>query len=758
MKQVLPERITALRDELFAVESETCMERAKALHRSYAASEGRPSVIRRGMAVRDILINVPIYIREGELLVGSRSSRLGWRTAYPEYDLNAPKGEPWPEEVREYFAGRTIRDTTNFLYTDAIHNAERELAAGYVTGSGTGFGHMIVDYEKAITRGFRSIIGECEERLGGAEDPAKRDFWTGAILACEGIIAWANRYADLAEAQAEGADAARAAELRDIAATCRRVPEYPARTLREALQAFFFVHIALHIEQKGWSVSTGRFDQYLYPFYRADIEGGRLTRDGALELILSAWIKFMENVDNTVRRTTFQNLTIGGQLEDGSDASNEFSFLCLTATRMTGFNQPALSARWHRNIDPAFWRAVMETIATGVGMPALFNDEVIVEALKRHGIDRADVWNYGIVGCVEASVPGKMQGMTAGGHLNVAKALELALNDGVSQLSGQRIGPATGDAREFASFEEMLGAYEKQAQYLMAVNIEAANIAGSVQKLKGHCPLASCLLDNCVERGADMVEGGTKYNLSGTGIFGSSNAGDGMMALKKLVFEKKLYTMAQVVEALKADFAGYEAMRQMFLNQEHRFGNDIGEADAMVNRLCAIHADFAALHPDTRGGHFTCGIWPVDGHVGSGTHTGALPDGRHRGEPIVDGVGACQGRDISGPTALLQSVARLNNVEHWAAGNTCNIKFSKTSVFAPGGIANMENLVNVFMELGGQELQINVVDAQTLLDAQENPGDYRDLVVRVAGYSAYFTTLSRKVQDEIISRTEQVAG
>ena len=750
MKKILPERIAALRDELFAVETHTCLARAENIYKSYRQSEGRPSVIRRGRAVHDMLRDMPIYIRDRELLVGSRSSRPGWRTSYPEYSL----GGEMPREVRDYFGGKTIEELSLRLHTEAIRLADRERAACYVTGTATGFGHVIVDYEKAITKGFRSIIDDMKLRLAAGADKEGEDFLNAGIRACEGIIIWAGRYSELARRQAETAKGARKKELLEIAEICARVPEHPARTLHEALQSFVFVQMAMHIEQDGWSISAGRFDQYMYPFYKRDIEEGRLDRDSALELVLSAWIKFVENVRETVKITTYQNLTLGGQLEDGSDASNEFSHLCLDATMMTGFTQPALSARWHKNTDPDFWRHVMECVAEGVGMPALFNDDVIYEALEYNGISKKDLWNYGIVGCVEASIPGQMQGMTAGGHLNMAKALELALNDGISRTSGQRIGPPTGDPRGFTSFEQLKKAYELQSKYLMAVNIESANIAGNVQKQLGHCPLMSCLLDDCIAKGRDMVDGGTRYSLSGISVFGSSNAADGMMALKKLVFEDKIYTMEEVVGALNRNFEGYEEMRQIFIHQDFRFGNDVPETDALVNELCAMHADFAAIHPDMRGGHFTCGIWPVNGHVDSGEHTGALPDGRFSGEPITDGVGACQGRDVNGPTALLKSVARLNNVEQWAAGNTCNIKFSGASVKAPGGLERMEELVEVFMELGGQELQINVVDAETLIDAQRNPAQYSDLIVRVAGYSAYFTMLSQKIQNEIISRTE----
>ena len=755
MEKVLPKRIALLRDELFAVESQTCHERAKNICKSYKHSEGEPMVIRRGKGISDVLRDMPIYIRKGELLVGSRSSHLGWRTIYPEYGIG--KNSTVPREIQEYFKGKTIDELSTSLHTQAIRLADKERAACYVTGTGTGFGHVIVDYEKAITKGFRALIDEMKTKLKNPRDTQAENFLKAGIAACEGIIAWANRYAGLAQEQAESARGSRREELLEISRICRRVPEHPAQTLHEAMQSFVFVHMAMHIEQNGWSISAGRFDQYMYPFYKRDIEAGRLTRDSAMELVLSMWIKFMENINETVKITTYQNLTLGGQLKDGSDASNEFSHMCLDASMLTGFNQPALSVRWHRNIDRDFWRHCMEVIAGGIGMPALFNDEVIYKALEYNGISREDMWNYGIVGCVEASIPGKMQGMTSGGHLNMAKALELALNDGVSQTSGLRIGLPTGDAGKFESFEELKKAYETQSKYLMAVNIEAANIAGNVQKQLGHCPLMSCLLDDCIAQGRDMVDGGTHYSLSGISVFGSPNAADGMTALKKLVFERKLYTMQQVTEALKQNFEGFEDMRQMFINQDFRFGNDVPEADEMANELCKVHADFAAIHPDMRGGHFTCGVWPVNGHVETGENTGALPDGRLRGEPVADGVGACQGRDINGPTALLKSVAGLNNIEHWAAGNTCNIKFSKSSIFAPGGLSKMENLAEVFMDLGGQELQINVVDAETLKDAQENPEKYSDLIVRVAGYSAYFTMLDRRVQDEVISRTQQSA-
>jgi formate C-acetyltransferase len=568
------------------------------------------------------------------------------------------------------------------------------------------------------------------------------------------VIDWANRYAALAEELAKTAPEGRKDELLAIARICRRVPAHPARNFHEALQAFWFTHIVLHIEPKGWSISTGRFDQYIFPCYQKDVDAG-VPQDTMLELLLNLWVKFMENVDGAVKATLFQNLTLGGRDANGGDMSNGLSHLCLDATLLTNFIQPALSVRWHDGMDPEFREHVMRVIAAGSGMPALFNDKVITDALEYNGVSHEDALDFGIVGCVEASPSGNMQGLTSGGHINLAKVLELALFDGRSLTTGVQLGLHTGEATNFTSFNELFDAYAKQSRWLAGVNIQSAQIAGDAQKLLGHCPFCSSLLDDCIETRRDMVEGGTKYSLSGVAITGATNAVDGLMALKKFVFDEKRFTMAEVCAALESNFEDYEIMRQLFLSSADRFGNDVDEVDELANRIYAVHAEFSASHPDSRGGHYTCGIWPVNQHVQAGHHVGASPDGRRCGEPLVDGVGACQGADKNGPTALLSSVARLDNVHHWAAGNTCNVKFSRTSVDNVDGLKKLTGLAEVFMELGGQELQINVVDGTTLRDAQENPEEYANLVVRVAGYSAYFITLSREIQNEVISRMEQ---
>lgn len=788
-------RIMKLRDEFFAQEFGMDLSRAYAITRSYKETEGQPMVLRRAKAFYETLKTMPLYIREDELLVGSRSSELGKRTSYPDYSLD--RTFPWPEEISSYWKYRSADYFSHQMHSDAVKMNEKEMSGGITTGTSTGYGHLIVDYEKALHLGLRGIISETKAELEkidteaaalgepGTDKAAARridaekerlkneaDFLNSVVIAGEAVILWANRYADLAEKQAEEltekmvgaaaedqpAMATRKEELLTIAATCRRVPEYPAENFHEAMQSFLLVHVAIHIEQYGWAVSTGRFDQYMYPYYKKDLEDGTLTEDEAWELVLSLWMKLMENIHDGIGATHFQNMTIGGTDSEGNDASNAFTHVILDATAATRFIQPALSLRWHKNMDPDVWAHAMDVIGQGMGMPALFNDEIITTALQKNGVARDDAYNYGIVGCVEPAIPGREEAMTSGGHLNLAKVIELTLFNGRSNQTGKQISIQTGDAASFKTFDEFFDAYSRQMRYIAGLNIQTAEVAATAQKLVVPCPFTSMLLDDCIALHKEKTDSGTRYSLPGVCIIGATNAVDCMLNLKKLVFEQKRFTMQEVLDALSTNFENNEIMRQIMLHQPIRYGNDIPEADEMANKIYAVHSDFNRMHADFRNGHYTDGIWPVTSHVSYGEHTGATPDGRKDGMPLVDGVGAVQGADTHGPTALLRSVSTLNNVDQWAGGNTCNIKFSASSIKTANALRNVGIMSDTFMRLGGQELQINVVDNATLLDAQQHPENYQDLVVRVAGFSAYFTRLSKVVQDEVISRNEQAAG
>ncbi|MHB9033832.1 MAG: glycyl radical protein [Anaerolineae bacterium] len=753
----VPERITRLRSELFAAADSVCYERAAIVTRSYRASEGEHPALRRAKALKAVLSELPLLIREGELLVGQRAARLGARSCYPEYNLWGLTGPEAPPEIAAYWQGRTLGDEVARAMPERMLRARREWAAGFVTSESTGFGHVIVDYPLALREGFNAVIARANGLLAETpeSDPEGRAFLQAAIIAGEGLLIFARRYADLADAQAAACpDPQRAAELRLIAANCRRVPAEPARTFHEALQSFWLVQMALHLEQYGWSISAGHFDQYMLPYYRADLAAGRLSREQAWELLLNLWVKFMENIGINIRTTIFQNITLGGQDAQGRDLANELSELCLDATIALRFNQPALTVRWHPNIAPAFWRKVQATIAQGTGMPALFNDEVIIPGLVSRGVALEDARDYGIVGCVEIGVPGKNQGVTAGGHINAAKAFELALNEGKSLMTGEQIGWPTPAPETFTGFEDLWQAYRQQIEYLGGLNVLATHVAGEAQKRAGHCPLMSSLLLDCLANRRDLVFGGTRYNLPGVCIYGSTNVCDGMLAVNRLVCEDRQVSWADLRRALQTNFSGNEPLRQMLANRAPRFGNDDPLADAMIDRIDALHSDYCGKQVDARNGRYTTGVWPVEAHVDCGRWTGATPDGRHAGAPLVDGVGACQGADRHGPTALLKSVAQLNTARDYPAGSTCNIKFGESTVATPEGVERLGELLSTFMSLGGQQLQVNVVDAATLRAAQAQPGEYRDLIVRVAGFSAYFVQLNRAVQDEIISRTE----
>lgn len=765
----VPPRIERLKEELFTAETEICWERAHIYTEAWQANGRLPLDERRAEAVYAVFDRMPLFIRPGELLVGQRAATLGGRAIYPEFFIDGTPPEEVPTDILEAWKGRTLKDRVKTQHPPELRAAEAELAAGFVTGTGTGYGHVIVDYEKALRVGFEGIIEEARAGLKRMEteiaatnvdsdspghDPEGASFLRAVIRAAEGIIRWARRYADMIEEEAVRIpDPARKAELVRMADVCRRVPARPARTFHEALQCFWFVHLAMHIEQYGWSISAGRFDQYMWPFYRRDLEEGTATLEEQWELLLNLWVKFSENVGNKLLATTFQNLTIGGQDADGNDAVNDLSFLCLRATAYLHLNQPALSLRRHPGTDPEFWKEAHRTIATGVGMPALFNDAVIIPALERNGVDHSDALGYGIVGCVEASVPGKQQGVTAGGHINTAKALELALNDGVSMMTGKRLGPRV-STYAYQSFEELFEAYRVQVRHLADLNILASRLQGEEQKRSMRYPLMSSLLSDCLVKRRDLVFGTTRYNLPGIAIYGPSNAYDGLAAIKHLVFEQGRITLSELKEALLADFEGYESIRELLIEEAPKFGNDDPRVDDMVNEINAVHADYCRGFTDARNGTFTCGVWPVEGHVNAGRYTAATPDGRRAGDPLVDGVGACQGADRNGPSALLKSVAKLNNIDNWSVGNTCNIKFSPDIVRDEAGFTAMQDLTRTFMLLGGQELQVNVVDGAVLKDAQVHPERHRDLIVRVAGFSAYFTLLSEAVQNEIISRTE----
>lgn len=760
--------------------------------RSYAETEGEPMIIRRAKALKKVLEEMPLAIGEDELIVGNTVAGiprcaglfLELSTEWKERELDnfssrkadrflIDEGEK--ERFRQLFSfwkGKTVQDRAMALMPE---ETLRLMQAKYPAFDvnlhlrASGLGHVALGYARALQKGFLGIREEALSRasqldLADPSDLKKLAFLKAVAIVCEGAARFGWRYSELAREMAARAQGRRRAELEAIADICSRVPAYGARTFWEAIQCFWFVQVITQIESDGTAISPGRFDQYMYPFYREDLEKGRITPDQAQELVDCLWIKFNEilKVWDEEGAKGFggfpisQNLCVGGQTRAGLDATNPVSYMCLTALEHVRLPQPALSVRVHSNTPEDFLLRVCEVIKLGTGMPAVYNDEAIIPAMLTRGISLEDARDYAIVGCVEPSVNGRDWPRSNGGFFNLAKALELALNDGVCRLSGEVLGLRTGDPKEFTSFDELMEAFRKQVAYLVRHCAIANNTIELAHAQMQPLPFVSSLTEDCLARGLDVTEGGALYNATGPLGVGVANVANSLAALKKLVFEERVLTMEQVLEALQRDFDGYEIIREILKNKAPKYGNDDEYVDDLARQVCAIYCDEVRKYRNTAGGQFQPAFIPVSGNVPLGKVVAALPEGRNSGMPLAEGVSPAQGTDKKGPTAVLKSVGRL---DHCAVplGILLNQKFHPSALEGESGTRKLASLLRTFVALKLQHVQFNVVSAETLREAQKHPEKYRDLVVRVAGYSAFFNDLDRAIQDDIIARTEQRA-
>lgn len=830
-------RIQMLIDGLMESTPEIEAERAVLLTEAFKLTEEEPMVIRRAKALENILTKMTIVIRDHELIVGNLTVKPRSAQIFPEFSnkwllnefetLAKRKGDVFliSEEVKqqlrevfEYWDGKTVNELARSLMLP--ETLEAMDAGAFTVGNYffNGIGHTCVDYAKVLSKGFNGIIAEVEEAKAKADknDPAyikKSKFWDAVIIVCKAAIRFAERFAVLAERMAaETRDPQRKEELLQIARNCRHVPANPARTFYEALQSFWFVQAIIQIESNGHSISPMRFDQYMYPYYERDLAEGRITREFAQELLDCLWVKF--NDVNKVRDADstkafggypmFQNLIVGGQTPDGKDATNELSFMCLEATAHTRLPQPSISIRvWDKTPDELLLKAAAVS-RLGLGMPAYYNDEVIIPALVNRGLTLEDARDYGIIGCVEPQKGGKTEGWHDAAFFNMVKVLELTINNG--RINGKQLGPQTGEFTSFTTFEELMAAYEKQLEYFVGLLANAINCVDIAHAERAPLPFLSSMISDCITRGMTTQEGGAVYNFTGPQGVGVANVADSLMAIKKLVFEEKKITLAELKEALDTNF-GYggssegcangkaeltqeviaeiirkllggnqeallgelkdklgekkaassqdkEYIRQMLENRAPKYGNDIDEVDELARRAALIYCKEVEKYKNPRGGIFQPGLYPVSANVPLGAVTGATPDGRKAGEPLADGVSPVSGRDQKGPTAAVNSVAKLDH--HIASNGTLlNMKFHPACLSGDDGLQKLADLVRSFFDQKGMHVQFNVVSRETLLDAQKNPEKYKNLVVRVAGYSAHFVSLDKAIQDDIIRRTEQ---
>ena len=822
------ERISRLKENLFKKMPEIEADRAILLTESYKATEGEPIVTRRAKAFAHILRNIPITIREDELIVGSATKAprscqvfpefsfewlesefetVATRSADPFYISNETKAAL--HEVYKYWKGKTTSElATNYMSKETLDAIEHNI---FTPGNYfyNGVGHITVQYDKVLKIGYRGIINEARAELSALEpsDPEILDkgiLLEAMILSLEAVCDYAKRYARLALDMAEKCtDEKRKLELLLIAHNCATVPENGASNFYEACQSFWFIQMLIQMESSGHSISPGRFDQYMYPYYKADMDANKITPEIAQELIDCIWVKLNDlnkvrdaaSAEGFAGYSLFQNLIAGGQNKNGEDATNDLSFMCIQASMHVALPQPSLSVRVWNKTPHDFMIKAAELTRTGIGLPAYYNDEVIIPSLMSRGLTLEDARDYNIIGCVEPQKSGKTHGWHDAAFYNMLRPLELVFSNGVDK--GVQIGPKTGDVTSFKTFEEFYDAYKIQNNFMIKLLVNADNAIDMAHAKLCPLPYLASMVDDCMKNGKTVEEGGAVYNFTGPQGFGVANMADAMFAVKKLVFEDKKFTMQELKEALENNFGALSAkditekvaaelnkngleineenIREIYLNAEKhintsnsekyakiremilevpKYGNDNAEVDALARDVAYTYTRELEKFRNPRGGQFQAGLYPVSANVPLGAQTGATPDGRLAFTPVADGVSPTAGRDVNGPTASANSVSKL---DHYIASNGTlfNMKFHPSALKGRSGLEAFCAFVRAYFDQKGSHMQFNVVSRETLIDAQKNPENYKNLVVRVAGYSALFTTLSRSLQDDIINRTEQ---
>jgi formate C-acetyltransferase len=783
-------RVARLRAETLTARPAISTERARLITEFYRTGAGGAASVpmQRALWFRYLVEHRTIWIGDGELIVGEKGPAPKATPTFPElcchsledfdllngrekipFDVSPADRQVQADTVIPFWSGRSMRDLI-------FREMTADWTAAYEAGVFTEFmeqrapGHTVLD-DKIYRRGMLDVIAEIDEQLGTLDylhDPEaypKQEQLRAMRVSAEAIIRFAERHAERARALAvETPDPVRRRELERIADVCTRVPAHPPRDLWEALQAYWFVHLGVTQELNTWDAfCPGHLDQHLYPFYRRGLDEGALTREQAEELLQCFWIKFNNQpappkVGVTAAEsgtyTDFAQINLGGLTPDGADAVNDVTFLLLDVIEEMRLLQPSSSIQVSKKSPDRFVRRAARIIRTGYGQPSVFNSDLIVEELVRQGKSVVDARAGGSSGCVEIGAFGK-EACILTGYFNMPKVLELTLHNGVDPRSGQRIGPATGGAAAFRTFDELFSAYRRQLRHFVDVKIRGNNVIEQLYARYMPAPFLSLLIDDCVATAKDYNAGGARYNTTYIQGVGLGTMTDAMTALKVQVFDRRTLAMDDLLAALAADFAGHERVRQLLWNRTPKFGNDDDEADGVMVALFTAYLDAIEGRPNIRGGAYHINLLPTTVHVYFGSVVGATPDARRAGMPLSEGISPVQGADRHGPTAVLRSAAKMDHVR--TGGTLLNQKLTPSLLAGDEGLDRLTQLVRAYFRLDGHHIQFNVVDAATLHAAQEHPEQHRDLIVRVAGYSDYFCDLSRTLQDEIIARTEHQA-
>jgi pyruvate formate-lyase/glycerol dehydratase family glycyl radical enzyme len=772
------ERIRALKERMLDEPRYLSIEQALIITDVYQAHEDERPAVKRALSLAEAMRRIEIHIDPDELIVGNRTTGVRAGVVFPEagiswidrelgtlptrpqdkFSVHPEDAVTFRERILPYWQGKTLEDrlrAEDGSLLDAIARVVKINQKDHAQG------HICPDTAKWIRLGPAGLRAEAAARSASAA-PGQREFYEAVLVVLDAAMDFMRRYADLATDMAAAADGPeRAANLREIARICNRLAVGGAETFREAVQALWFLFALLHLESNASSFSPGRADQYLYPYYHADIEAGRLDRPAALELIEALWLKFNQIVylRNSHSASFFAgfpigfNVAFGGRDEAGRDESNELSYLFLEAQSHILLPQPNLSARLHEGTPDALLDECTRVIGLGSGMPQVFNDESIIPALEAQGVSPADAVNYAIVGCVELTTHGNNLGWSDAAMFNLVKALELAMNDGKCVLTGAQLGPQTGYLTDFETFEDLERAFATQIDYFFEKMIEACEAVEEMHQRLLPTALLSSVIDDCLDRGLDVTRGGAHYNLSGIQVIQVANVADSLAAVKKLVFDEGRVDKRRLVAALQANFEGDEELRQVLLNKAPKYGNDVEWVDELGNQWVHYFAGKFAGRRNYRGGPYHTGLYTVSAHVPMGANVGATPDGRQARAPLADGgMSAVYGRDRRGPTALLDSVARVDSYLG-SNGTLLNMKFLPRMFKSEEGAKAFASMLRGFVKLRINHVQFNVVRREDLIAAQKDPDKYRNLTIRVAGYTAYFTELAEDLQNEIIART-----
>jgi formate C-acetyltransferase len=786
---MMNERVAKLREESFEAVPTLSTERAVLITKYYQDNIGKYSVpVMRAKAFEYLYANQTIFIGDGELIVAERGPYPKAVSTYPELTCHSEEDirilgsrkmtsyRTTPEDIKTYreqvipfWRGRTMRDK---LFAGLSQRWRDAYGAGLFTEfmEQRAPGHTTFDgkfYTKGLA-GFKKDIADALAALDFIHDKEatpKREELKAMFIACDAVITFARRHADLAEQKAlSETKAQRKAELLQIAETCRWVPEHAPRTFREALQMYWFMHLGTITELNGWdAMNPGHLDRYFYPFYKKDCEAGTLTPELARELLGCFWIKFNNHpappkVGVTAAESgtynDFTNINVGGILQNGSDGVNELSYLMLEVIDAIHLLQPQSNIQLSRKNPDKFLKAACEVIRKGYGYPSVFNADGVVEQMVRVGKKIEDAREGGTSGCVETGAFGK-EAYVLTGYLNTPKIFELALNNGVDMRTGKQVGLQTGDPKNFQSFEDVYQAFEKQLQYIVDIKMEGNLFIEKMYATEMPAIFLSVLIDECIKKGMDYNAGGARYNTSYIQCVGIGTITDSLSALKTHVFDKQEVTLPAVLEALKNNFEGQELLRLSLWNKTPRYGNDNDEADDLMRRVFDSLLNAIDGRPNLRGGEYHVDMLPTTCHIYFGAVLCATPDGRKAKQPVSEGISPVQGADRKGPTAVLASAAKMDQLR--TGGTLLNMKFLPGTLRGQEGIDKLAQLVRSYFRMDGHHIQFNVVDAETLREAQRQPELHRDLIVRVAGYSDYFCDLSKELQEEIIARTAQEA-